>query len=123
MSALVEQGVPGVVIFAGLLVWVVRSNFIVKRYRVTARDPKSDILMYAPALIAAAIVVFVAGVFTDYLKTEVQIWIYALLAASIEVHLPREQADISSTSRGPGRLPATDRGTQRSRFRPKSRSA
>lgn len=91
MSALVEQGFPGALIYLGLVVWTVRSIFALKRFRDTPkRDPASVVVLYAPAAAASLVVVIVAGLFTDYLKTEVQIWMFALLAVLTRVHLPRE---------------------------------
>jgi O-antigen ligase len=91
MSALVEQGFPGALIFIGLPVWLMRSVSVIRKHRAVAANPKSELLLYAPAVIGALIVVYVAGFFTDYLKTEVQIWLYALLAAMTRVHVPREE--------------------------------
>ncbi|MGH8264728.1 MAG: O-antigen ligase family protein [Steroidobacteraceae bacterium] len=91
MSALVEQGIPGAIVFLGFPVWVLRSVGVFKRHQKVAANAKSHLLIYAPATIGALVVVFVAGMFTDYIKTEVQIWMFALLAALSRVLLPREQ--------------------------------
>ena len=79
MTALVEQGVPGAIIFLGLVVWLVKTIAVLKRSielpdLLPARNS-------AVALAAALVVVLVSGIFVDYLKAEVQIWCFALLAA------------------------------------------
>jgi O-antigen ligase len=98
MSAFVEQGIPGALIFLALVMWLVRSIIALKRYRDIATDPQSPVTRYGPAVAASAIVVIVAGLFTDYLKTEVQIWMFALLAVLVHVHLPRERATLKHTT-------------------------
>jgi O-antigen ligase len=91
MSALVEQGIPGGLIFLALVMWLARSIIALKRYRGMALDSQSAVTRYGPAAAAGAVVVIVAGLFTDYLKTEVQIWMFALLAVIVRVHLVRER--------------------------------
>jgi len=89
MSALVEQGIPGAVIFLWMGFWVLGSVLTLKRFRDIAADPRSPIVIYGPAVAGSAIAVLVAGNFTDYLKTEVQIWMWALLATITYVHIPK----------------------------------
>jgi O-antigen ligase len=78
MTTLVEQGIPGALMFVWMLWWCVRTVRRVKR------DPKSQWGVQQRsqlATIAAGLtIVFVAGMFVDYLKAEVQIWLFALLA-------------------------------------------
>lgn len=97
MSALVEQGVPGAVIFIWLAAWVVKSIFTLKRFRDIAADPRGPIVIYGPAVVGAAMVVLVAGNFTDYLKTEVQIWMWTLLAAITAIHIPKAETAAGAT--------------------------
>jgi hypothetical protein len=99
MSALVEQGIPGAVIFIWLAAWVLKSVFTLKRFLNVAADERSPILIYGPAVAGGAIVVLVAGMFTDYLKTEVQIWMWALLAAITAVHIPKAATRAGAASR------------------------
>jgi len=89
LSALVEQGIPGAVIFLWMALWVAKSIFTLKRFRDVAADQRSPIIIYGPAVAGAAVLVLVAGNFTDYLKTEVQIWMWSLLAAIIAIHVPK----------------------------------
>lgn len=90
MSALTEQGFPGAVLFLWLVLWVVRQFFLLRKFRATAPNPRSRVISMGGACIAAAFAVLLAGNFTDYLKTEVQIWLYVLIAATMSVLLPRE---------------------------------
>jgi hypothetical protein len=78
MTALVEQGVPGVVLFLALWLWVYRTLVQVKRDTVSSL---SRLAGYSAALGGALTVVFVAGWFVDYLKAEVQVWLFALVAS------------------------------------------
>lgn len=97
MSALVEQGIPGIVIFAVLFFWLARMIRALKRAAAKI-DPKAEVqpVMYGVAAAASLVVVFVAGVFTDYIKTEVQIWMLAVLAVTVLVHLAPSEAAASS---------------------------
>ena len=109
VSALVEQGLPGAVIFIWLAAWVVKSIFTLKRFRDIAADARGTIVIYGPAVVGAAVVVLVAGNFTDYLKTEVQIWMWTLLAAITAIHIPKAEtaagaARAARTMRPPMRL-------------------
>jgi hypothetical protein len=92
MSALVEQGIPGAIIFVGLLIWLLRMIRALKR--ATRLKPPLDgrTLLYGGAAAANLMLVFVAGMFTDYIKAEVQIWMLAVLASIMQVHVPQERA-------------------------------
>lgn len=78
LTALVEQGIPGAVIYLSLVGWGVLAVLRLRR-AVRAGWPRETAYGGAPA--AALAVVLIAGVFTDYLMAEVQIWMLALLAA------------------------------------------
>jgi O-antigen ligase len=87
LSALVEQGVPGVIVFAGLMLWLARMIFRLRRLaKSDTFDPRLQ--LYGAAAAASLVVVFVAGLFTDYIKTEVQVWMFAILASVMLVHVP-----------------------------------
>lgn len=92
MTALVEQGIPGAVMFLWLVGWLVRQVGVLKLLRSEKADSSSILPVLAPAAFAACIVVFVAGNFTDYLKTEVQIWMLAILATTTLVLHQRDRA-------------------------------
>lgn len=78
LSALVEQGILGAVVFAMMLRWCVAAcRSLKRRHRGTSPENES----YIAAICAALVVFAFAGIFVDYLKNEVQIWLYGLLAA------------------------------------------
>jgi hypothetical protein len=82
MSALVEQGILGAIVYIWLCAWgitVVGKLKTLQRQRVDA-----ELTAPAVACCAAIAVIWTAGQFTDYLMAEVQFWMFALLAASLE---------------------------------------
>lgn len=88
LSALVEQGLPGITIFLALIGWLAFA--ILKMRRWAKVDPPIDgkVLLYGAAAAASLASLFVSGLFTDYIKTEVQVWMFAILASVVLVHLP-----------------------------------
>lgn len=78
ISTLVEQGLPGAILFSMLWLWVLKSCLLARRWA-NARRPLLDVCMMA-ATCAGLAVVFVGGQFADFLKTEVQVWLLAVLA-------------------------------------------
>jgi O-antigen ligase len=89
MTALVEQGVPGAILYAMTWLWCFRALGRLKRQG-HDRWPAQTMAQVA-SLGGALIVIFVAGQFVDYLKAEVQVWLMALLA-SLEFVTPRTRA-------------------------------
>lgn len=78
MTALSEQGIPGALMFTGLIVWIARTGLATrKRLRTEDREQES---LYLMAVCGALAIVVVAGMFTDYFKAEVFIWSIALLS-------------------------------------------
>ena len=80
MTVLVEQGVPGMIIFGSLLVWIFRRAMDIRRR--TRVGDTNDLLLPASGVVAAIVVMQIAGLFVDYLKVELLIWFVALLASS-----------------------------------------
>ena len=105
MTALVEQGSPGAVWFVWIFGW---SAIAV--VRIKARSAGDIELRAALASVAAGLaVVLVAGIFVDYLKTEVQVWLWGLLAAMLAFDpalAKRSVADTVDGAPGDERLPA-----------------
>jgi O-antigen ligase len=87
MTALVEQGIPGAVMYVWLLWWCFRTLRQQRRLARTEEWPPEQRAQLA-AIAATLMVVFVAGQFVDYLKIEVQIWFFAILAARVAVFSP-----------------------------------
>lgn len=82
MTVLVEQGVPGLLLFLWMVFWGFAQLVSIRMLRKQGAPPQ--LLSAAAACCAALTVVLVAGNFTDYLMAEVQIWMLALLASAME---------------------------------------
>ena len=78
ISTLVEQGFPGAILFSMLWLWVLKSFLVARRWASTKR-PLLDVSVMA-ATCSGLAVVFVGGQFADFLKSEVMVWLLALLA-------------------------------------------
>jgi hypothetical protein len=98
MSVLVDQGVPGIMLLAMLLVWVWRSiGAVTKRSGTVPR-----VWGYGAAISAALAVAAVAGQFSPYLKAEVQYWLLGLLLCM--KFLGDRQSVLEQSARSSGRL-------------------
>ena len=92
MSVVVDQGVPGIIlmIIAGFSIASMMGTL--RRIKVT---PETRNLALMRASICGSLVsVFVSGLFTDYIKAEVQLWCIALLVASIEIARRHQMAPV-----------------------------
>ncbi|MGE3666323.1 MAG: O-antigen ligase family protein [Steroidobacteraceae bacterium] len=78
ISTLVEQGVPGAFLFSILWLWVLKSCLAARR-AARANRPLLEASVMA-AVCGGLVVVFIGGQFADFLKAEVQVWLFALLA-------------------------------------------
>lgn len=100
MSALVEQGIVGASLYVLLWLWAFRAA---SRIRDASRESNIRGWNLAAATAGALTVVFVAGQFVDYLKAEVQIWMFTLLACLLSIKRrakPAGQATVSSAVPG-----------------------
>lgn len=79
MSTLVEQGILGATMFLLLWGWVFKSCLLARRWAL-AKRPLLEVSLMA-GVCAGLVVVFIGGQFADFLKSEVQIWLFALLAS------------------------------------------
>jgi hypothetical protein len=79
-TMLVEQSIPGVAVYFLFIFWGLRA---VWQMRARQRTDASVYAAYGGAAAAALAVVLVAGLFTDYLMAEVQVWMVALLSAQL----------------------------------------
>lgn len=79
MTTLVEQGVFGAAVYVFLWVWIWRKVASLARPSCTPELGERRRLLVA-AVGGALMVVFVAGIFVDYLKAEITIWLTAILA-------------------------------------------
>lgn len=97
MTALVEQGIPGALLYGWLTLW---GAMAIVRVKVLQRRGISiDVTGPAAASCAGLMAIWAAGHFTDYLHAEVQIWLFALLAASLE-HLRQAAVQPNAISVG-----------------------
>jgi hypothetical protein len=93
MTALTEQGVPGVLLYVGLVLWIVRTTRATAR---AAADGADGPRLQVAATAATLVVVLAAGMFTDYFKAEVFVWGITLLAALQALLVPRTAAATAS---------------------------
>jgi O-antigen ligase len=89
MTAWVEQGVPGAIMFICIVGWCFSTGLKVRR---RYRGIDADVEGHCAAICASLAVFFLAGVFVDYLKNEIQIWMFALLAALASLEKPVQPA-------------------------------
>jgi len=116
MTMLVEQGIPGAILYLWMTFWGVRAILEVRR--AIRAGVALDLTAPAVACCAGIVVVWVAGQTADYLKTEVQVWLLAMLAGALDrirLALKSSNATTGSSlaSRGPWlhqgpKRPATD---------------
>jgi hypothetical protein len=79
LTTLAEQGLPGAVIYAFIVLWNVGAIFRVRRLNRPGGDP--ELMTLGASLCGAIIVILVAGVTADYLIKEIQFWLYAGLVS------------------------------------------
>lgn len=79
LTALSEQGLPGALIYAALLMWVAVAVIRVKRMNKPHHD--HELTSLGAALCAAIVSLLAAGISADYLTKEVQFWLYAGLTS------------------------------------------
>jgi O-antigen ligase len=82
MSLLVEQGAPGVILYALLVGWTFRT--VMKLREIMRRNEGLAGQAYA-AIAASLAAIFVGDLFVDYLKFEARIWFLALLMVVVKL--------------------------------------
>jgi len=86
LTVLVEQGVPGAIIFVWIVVWTGTALRKLKR-ETAVRTPTPEQVtraVHAAAIGGGLMVVLIAGMFADFSKCEVQVWLMALLASLLQ---------------------------------------
>ena len=81
LTALVEQGLPGGLLFIILSLWTVMVMLRIRRMRGPACDPALTTL--GASMCGALVVIFVSGNTADYLLAEVQFWLFAALVSML----------------------------------------
>jgi hypothetical protein len=116
LTILVEQGIPGSLIFLCLVVSIYRQ---VRRLKRLDADGLPEGLGTFRATVAGVFVcVLIAGLFTDYLKLELSIWFIALLAAL--VNLADRALPTTATTPAPSPRPKAPAKARPARLRPPS---
>lgn len=83
MTALVEQGVFGALVYLMIVVWILGAMLRLRRQR---QHPQfAELVTLAAGCCACLAVVYVAGQTADYLLAEVQFWMFAALTASLRM--------------------------------------
>ena len=90
LTALVEQGIPGAILYVMTWLWAARALLRLRRHSQKQSWPVT-VSAYVCALAGALTILLVSGQFVDYLKVEVQPWLLAVLA-SLEAVMLREMA-------------------------------
>lgn len=117
MTTLVEQGIPGALMFLALVTWIVVSIFKLRRPSRYGADP--ELATMGAALCGGLVVVIVAGTATDYFMAEVQFWLYAGLVSTFQLaqkKLPPAVSSVrtaASDPRGRSVAPIAPRGVRR----------
>jgi O-antigen ligase len=109
MTALVEQGIPGAMMYLALWFWIAKSLL-------RAKDVRTDDASVQRSILTAAVggglmLVFVAGQFVDYLKVEIQVWLLVLLV--VLLHLRRVSLVEGMQARAPAAAAAPKPGMPR----------
>ena len=82
MTALVDHGIPGAILYIWLTAWGLAA--VARLRALQSRRVSMELTAPAVACCAGIAVVWTAGQFTDYLLAEVQFWLFALVAANLE---------------------------------------
>jgi hypothetical protein len=81
-TMMVEHGVPGVVFYAVMALWVARSAL---RLRSLLREGAGFLSVTMPALVGSLGAIFVCDMFATYAKFEVRIWFLAMMMAMLNL--------------------------------------
>jgi hypothetical protein len=119
MSALAEQGIPGAIFYFWIWGWTARAVLKLKRDQAFSADTSRRALLASVA--AALIIVMVAGVFVDYIKAEVQIWLWALLASLTALGAQRATQPATEVADGVVRHPPVPVAGRGAAIRPAGR--
>lgn len=111
LTTLVEQGLPGLLIYLSLLAWIGATILRIRRLNAQGMDPQTTTM--AGVLCGVILCVYVSGQATDYLMAEVQFWIYAALVCCLEIgvrDLRARQAALGGAALPAGAAPVPGTG-------------
>jgi O-antigen ligase len=83
LTTLVEQGIVGAMIYAGLVLWVALAILRVRRMQQKGADP--ELVTLGAGFCGALLVVFAAGLSADFLIKEIQFWFYGALVSVLQL--------------------------------------
>jgi len=78
LAVLVDQGIPGAILYLALLVWVAASLIRLRPAAFTGTH--KNVSVFRGALASSFAIILVSGQFINLLKFEMTIWLFALLA-------------------------------------------
>lgn len=84
MTTLVEQGFVGALLYVSLIAWMFGAILRVRRMSGKS-DIDPDVATLGGTVIAALMVIVVAGLATDFLLAEVQFWLFAALVSALQL--------------------------------------
>ncbi len=83
LTTLVEQGVPGAILFVSLTIWCLVAAVRIRGMNGLRGDP--EIITLGAAVCGALAAVWVAGNTADYLMAELQFWMFACLVSTLQL--------------------------------------
>ncbi|WP_298824568.1 O-antigen ligase family protein [uncultured Piscinibacter sp.] len=104
MTAWVEQGIPGAVIFLSLVLWGLLAGLRLRRMNDAGGDV--ELVTLGSGAFGALGVVLVAGLATDYLMAEVQFWLLAALVSVLQIGVGPSRQSVRPTA-GAHSVPGT----------------
>ena len=90
MSLLVEQGIPGALLYILMLIWIARLAF---RLRSRMRGSSGLLPNVYAAVVAILGAITVGDLFVDFLKFEARFWFVGLLMVLVKIEANQEQVE------------------------------
>jgi O-antigen ligase len=98
MTMLVEHGIPGVLFYFGMLLWIINSLL---RLRRVYRADSGFMATAFPGVAAVSVAIVVGDLFVSYAKFEVRIWFIAVLMAMLNISMEKASLKSSKQDRRP----------------------
>ena len=101
MSLLVEQGIPGALLYILMLIWIARLAF---RLRSRMRGSSGLLPNVYAAVVAILGAITVGDLFVDFLKFEARFWFLGLLMVLVKFDANQEQVESQEPEHPAGQL-------------------